>query len=142
MPTANCWFLIFALFQFFKMQFLSYLVVGCYWESQILSPNQIIAAIFVVIWLYWSLCKTPVYRPDMNSCNFHFEASFKFGKAVMCEVVFNFHNYGVDHCYHFLDDLWLICTSDFFLKDEFFTAQQQPQPQQQNNQNCSWVETK
>ena len=22
------------------------------------------------------------------------------------------------------------------------TAQQQPQPQQQNNQNCSWVETK
>ena len=26
--------------------------------------------------------------------------------------------------------------------DIIVTAQQQPQPQQQNNQNCSWVETK
>ena len=27
-------------------------------------------------------------------------------------------------------------------RPKYFTAQQQPQPQQQNNQNCSWVETK
>ena len=27
-------------------------------------------------------------------------------------------------------------------KGIIFTAQQQPQPQQQNNHNCSWVETK
>ena len=30
----------------------------------------------------------------------------------------------------------------FALIDFIVTAQQQPQPQQQNNHNCSWVETK
>ena len=28
------------------------------------------------------------------------------------------------------------------VQSEIVTAQQQPQPQQQNNHNCSWVETK
>ena len=31
---------------------------------------------------------------------------------------------------------------DFCEWAEIVTAQQQPQPQQQNNHNCSWVETK
>ena len=31
---------------------------------------------------------------------------------------------------------------DGLLHQVFVTAQQQPQPQQQNNHNCSWVETK
>ena len=30
----------------------------------------------------------------------------------------------------------------FYEDQSVVTAQQQPQPQQQNNQNCSWVETK
>ena len=34
-----------------------------------------------------------------------------------------------------LNELWM-------LKKEIVTAKQKPQLQQQNNQNCSWVETK
>ena len=33
-------------------------------------------------------------------------------------------------------------TPGIVAKDEIVTAQKQPQPQQQNNHNCSWVETK
>ena len=41
----------------------------------------------------------------------------------------------------FRDDLRLFL-SEVDKASDIVTAQQQPQPQQQNNHNCSWVETK
>ena len=60
------------------------------------------------------------------------------------------HTSHVHHCKNFLENVCIYENSCWFLHSKalkklepgIVTAQQQPQPQRQNNHNCSWVETK